>query len=126
MIPNIGRPPRVSAIRVPNSGTPLMNDLVPSIGSNTQTILGAVAHAAELFADDAVIREVPLDQRAHGRFRRPVGGGHRAEIGLVLDRQRLSEIRPNCFPRRIGELQCKREIGVELGLRDQSCPSLES
>src|SRR5205807_6811807 len=37
MIPRIGRRSRVSAISVPNSGTPLMKDLVPSIGSRTQT-----------------------------------------------------------------------------------------
>src|SRR5437763_8306503 len=37
MMPRIGRPCRASAISVPNSGTPLIKDLVPSIGSSTQT-----------------------------------------------------------------------------------------
>src|SRR5580704_12621761 len=33
----IGTPPRVSAIKVPQAGRPQMKDLVPSIGSSTQT-----------------------------------------------------------------------------------------
>src|SRR5579872_2884115 len=37
MTPRIGRPCRARAISVPNSGTPLIKDLVPSIGSSTQT-----------------------------------------------------------------------------------------
>ena len=37
MMPRIGRPFLASAISVPNSGTPLIKDLVPSIGSSTQT-----------------------------------------------------------------------------------------
>src|SRR5271155_417760 len=37
MMPRIGRLSRVSAINVPNSGTPLMKDFVPSIGSNVHT-----------------------------------------------------------------------------------------
>src|SRR5258708_3302243 len=36
-MPRIGRPACINAINVPNSGTPLMKDLVPSIGSSTQT-----------------------------------------------------------------------------------------
>ena len=41
---------------------------------------GIVAGAAELLADDAVLREPLLDQRSHRRFRRAVGGGDRAQI----------------------------------------------
>src|SRR5258705_11142327 len=37
MMPRIGRPCWASATSVPNNGTPLMKDLVPSIGSSTQT-----------------------------------------------------------------------------------------
>src|SRR5436190_5175965 len=37
MMPRIGRLARVSAVNVPNSGTPLMKDFVPSIGSNVHT-----------------------------------------------------------------------------------------
>ena len=37
MMPRTGRPLWASAINVPNSGTPLIKDLVPSIGSSTQT-----------------------------------------------------------------------------------------
>ena len=37
IIPMTGRPRCASAIRVPNSGRPVMNDLVPSMGSSTQT-----------------------------------------------------------------------------------------
>src|SRR3954468_8241704 len=36
-MPKIGTPFRVSAIRVPQAGMPVMKDLVPSIGSSTQT-----------------------------------------------------------------------------------------
>jgi len=36
-MPKIGWPCRVSAISVPQAGMPEMNDLVPSIGSSTQT-----------------------------------------------------------------------------------------
>ena len=35
--PNTGSPNRVSAISVPQAGMPAMKDLVPSIGSSTQT-----------------------------------------------------------------------------------------
>ena len=37
MMPRIGTPPCSRATSVPNSGRPVMNDLVPSIGSRTQT-----------------------------------------------------------------------------------------
>ena len=78
MTPRIGRPHRVSAISVPNSGTPLMKDFVPSIGSEHPDELGLLAHPAEFLADDAVPGKLPLDQRPHRLFCRAVGGGHRA------------------------------------------------
>ena len=37
IMPNTGSPNRVSAISVPQAGIPAMKDLVPSIGSSTQT-----------------------------------------------------------------------------------------
>ena len=37
IMPNTGSPKRVSAISVPQAGMPEMKDLVPSIGSSTQT-----------------------------------------------------------------------------------------
>ena len=37
IMPNTGSPNRVSAISVPQAGMPAMKDLVPSIGSSTQT-----------------------------------------------------------------------------------------
>ena len=40
--PNTGRPRWTSAIKVPNIGLPVMNDLVPSIGSSSQTYSASV------------------------------------------------------------------------------------
>ncbi len=36
-MPNTGSPNRISPISVPQASMPAMNDLVPSIGSSTQT-----------------------------------------------------------------------------------------
>ena len=73
-----------------------MNDLVPSIGSSTQTILGIGSLRAVFLAEDAVIWEGSADQRAHRGLRGAVGRGDRIEIGaaaLVLDAERGSEER---------------------------------
>ena len=74
---------------------------------------GIVAGAAELFPDDAVLREPVLDQRSHGLFRRPVGRGHRRQIRLVVDRERLAKIWPDHLARRIGQAQRERKKFVD-------------
>ena len=92
---------------MPNSGTPLIKDLVPSIGSSVQTNSASVAHPAEFLADDAVVRKTLLDQRriAISAARSAAVTGR--QIGLVVDRERLAEIGPNRFPRRIGEASAR-------------------
>ena len=82
-----GGPRCASAISVPNSGRPVMNDLVPSIGSSTQTNSASAPLGAVLLAEDAVIRVGGLDQLAHPRLGLAVGDRHRAGVGLGLDRR---------------------------------------
>ncbi len=89
IMPRIGRPALVSAISVPNSGTPLIKDFVPSIGSKTQTNSASSRIAAELLAENTVLGKSPFDQRPHRLLGGAVGDGHRAQIGLVVDRERL-------------------------------------
>ena len=45
IMPNTGSPKRISPISVPQAGMPEMNDLVPSIGSSTQTYSASVRSA---------------------------------------------------------------------------------
>ncbi len=69
--------------------------------------LGILAHPAELLADDPMLRKAALDQIAHRLLGAAVGGGHRAQIGFVVYRQRLAEIRPDRVPRRVGQFSCE-------------------
>ena len=99
-MPKTGSPTRVSAINVPQAGMPVMKDLVPSIGSSTQTVFGIGTLVAELLADDAVIGKAPADQGAHRGFGGVIGGGHRIEAAgaaLVLDAERGAEERQDGF-----------------------------
>ena len=79
--------------------------------------LGILPHTAEFLADDAVLRESCLDQRSHLFFGGPVGRRHRAQIGLVVDREGLAEIWANDLPRRVSERCRESSIGVELAQR---------
>ena len=54
-----------SAISVPNSGLADANEIVPSIGSSTQTNSASGALFAVLLAEDAVLREALRDHLAH-------------------------------------------------------------
>ncbi len=92
IMPMTGRPRCARAIRVPNSGRPVMNDLVPSIGIEHPDELGVDPVAAMLLAQDAVVRVGRRDQLAHGGLGLLVGDGHRAGVGLGLDRDRRAEV----------------------------------
>ena len=61
-------------------------------------IFGVLALIAELFADDAVLGEIGLDQPPHHRLGGAVGLGDGVEVvghALVVDRQRSAEERQN-------------------------------
>ena len=100
IMPSTGAPRWSSAISVPNSGRPVMNDLVPSIGSSTQTNSASVrpCHAPRRGCRAAGTR--PVDQLAHRRLGLAVGDGDRARVGLGLDRDRGAEIAALHSPRR--------------------------
>ena len=115
MIPRIGWPLPVSAIRVPNNGTPADKGFGPVDRVEHPDELGILAHPAELLADDPVLRKVALDQVAHRHFGGAVCGGHRAQIGLVVYRERLAEIRSDRPPRRVGQFGGERQAAVEGG-----------
>ena len=91
---------------------PQMKDLVPSIGSSTQTYSASGIVGAEFLADHAMLGKRPLDQRAHRRFGGAVGGGHRIEAAgaaLVFEAEtfgaeRAAEKRPDGLARNGGEL----------------------
>ena len=85
MMPRIGRPCRASAISVPNSGTPADEGFGAVDRIEHPDELGVLALAAEFLADDAVIGKARRDQPAHRRLGGAVGGGHRRQIGLVVD-----------------------------------------
>ncbi len=93
---------------------PQMKDLVPSIGSSTQTYSASGRSAAEFLADHAVLGKGPLDQSAHGGFGGAVGGGDRIEAAgaaFILDAQRAAEERPDGLAGNGGEFVHKgREI----------------
>ena len=55
IMPNTGSPKRIRPISVPQAGMPAMNDLVPSIGSSTQTYSASARSAPIFLADDAVL-----------------------------------------------------------------------
>ena len=76
--------------------------------------LGILAYPAELLPDNTVPRKMRLDQLAHRRFRRPIGGGHRGQIGLVVDDQSLAEMRANYCAGGVGQAQRESEKSVEL------------
>ena len=89
--PRMGRSARVSAINVPNSGRPITNDLVPSIGSSRHT--------------NSASRRSPGNPRprcrvpdrwrgsAHaGPARLAIGDRHRAGVGLALDGERRAVV----------------------------------
>ncbi len=107
IIPNTGSPKRISPISVPQAAMPEMKDLVPSIGSRTQTYSASnCVLGAALLAEDAVRWEMFADQAAHGVFRRAVGDRHRVEAAgeLVLDRKRRAEERQDGVAGDAGEL----------------------
>ena len=102
IMPKTGSPRRISAISVPQAGMPEMKDLVPSIGSSTQTYSASGALLAELLADDAVVRERATDEGAHRGLGGVIGGRDRVEAArptLVLDAQRGAEERQDGFAR---------------------------
>ena len=86
---------------------PVMNDLVPSIGSSTQTYSAFDALVAVFLADDAVRREVLLDQRAHRVLGRAVRRRHRIEARP-----------PSPCPRR--RARCGRTAGSPRPTRSQA------
>src|SRR6185437_5357655 len=76
-------------------------------------IFGVGALGAVFLADDAVIGKILGDERAHGLFGGPVGGGDRIETAgfLVVDGQRRAEKRQDGLAGNAGELIDKtREI----------------
>jgi hypothetical protein len=84
-----------------------MNDLVPSIGSSTQT------NSAVFLAEDAVSGIARADQRPHRRLGAAIGDGDRAQIGLVVDRERLAEVGADDIASRIGQRVGKIEKPVQ-------------
>jgi hypothetical protein len=61
-----------------------------------------------------VVREPLLDQRPHRLFRLLVGGGHRAQIRFVVDRNGLAKIGPDHLPGGVGETERERDKRIEL------------
>ena len=114
IMPNTGSPKRVSAISVPQAGMPDMKDLVPSIGSSTQTYSASGRSLAEFLADHAVGREGAPDQRAHGGLGGMVGGGDRVELALALvgDAQRGAEERQDGLARDEASSSTKAEKSI--------------
>src|SRR5437762_12615275 len=63
-------------------------------------VFGILLLAAELLADNAMLRKIVLDEPPHHRLRRAVGFGDRIEIvavAFVLDRERRPEERQDGF-----------------------------
>ncbi len=105
-MPNTGSPKRIRPISVPQAGMPEMNDLVPSIGSSTQTYSASVRSDAVFLAEDAVVRE---ERRMRARMacsaaRSAAVTGSKPPGLLVLDRERRAEERQDGVARNAGEL----------------------
>ena len=83
--------------------------------------LGILALAAEFLADDAVIGKPGRDQPPHRRLGLAVGNRDRRQVGFVVDRQFLAEIRPDRRPGGIGEVGRQRNERIEI---DQCPPDL--
>ena len=66
--------------------------------------LGIGALAAVFLANDAVIGKARLDQLPHRRLGGAVGGGDRAEVGLVVDGEPGAEIRADRRAGGVGQL----------------------
>ena len=80
IMPNTGSPNRVSAISVPQAGMPAMKDLVPSIGSSTQTYSASARSAPNSSPITPWSGKVRRMSDAHGGLRGVVGGGDRVEL----------------------------------------------
>ena len=65
IMPKTGSPNRISAISVPQAGMPEMKDLVPSIGSSTQTYSASVRSAPNSSPTMPWCGELLADERAH-------------------------------------------------------------
>src|ERR1700680_567813 len=94
-MPNTGLPNRVSPISVPHAGMPQMKDLVPSIGSSTQTYSASGC---------SLPYSSPMMPCAGGAPPRGLGGRVRrrdrveaADRALVVDAQRSAEERQDHF-----------------------------
>ena len=104
--PNTGSPKRIRPISVPQASIPEMNDLVPSIGSSTQT------YSASVCSEPYSSPRIPwsgncLRMIARMRlFGRAVGCRNGVESAdfLVLDRKGGAKERENGFAGRGGEL----------------------
>ena len=94
-MPNTGSPTRVSAISVPQAGMPEMKDLVPSIGSSTQTYSASVRSAPNSSPMMPCSGKVCADQRAHRGLGGAVGGGDRIEAAGRLLFSTPSAVRKN-------------------------------
>ena len=106
-MPNTGSPLRVSPISEPQAGMPEMNDLVPSIGSSTQTYSASARSLPYSSPTMPCSGKSALDQRAHRGLGRAVGRRHRIEARrrtLVLDAERGAEERQDRFARHGREL----------------------
>ena len=86
---------------------PEMNDLVPSIGSSTQTYSASARSLPYSSPTMPCSGKVALDQRAHGVLGGAVGRRHRIEArrrALVLDAERGAEERQDRLARHGREL----------------------
>ena len=105
-MPKTGSPKRVSAISVPQAGMPEMKDLVPSIGSSTQTYSASARSSPNSSPMMPCSGKGAADQRPHGGLGGMVGGGHRVEgaVALVGDAERGAEERQDGFAGHGGQL----------------------
>ena len=74
-----------SAINTPNSGTPRMKLLVPSMGSTIQRNADAAPVGAVLFADDRVVRVPSGDRLPDQLLGAAIGACDGRGVGLELD-----------------------------------------
>ena len=89
----------INAISVPQVGKPEIKDLVPSIGSSTQTYSASSRSLPNSSPTMPCCGKVGLDQPAHHRFGRAIGFCHRIEIAdaFIVDAKRRPEERQNGF-----------------------------
>ncbi len=114
--PRPARPSCSMPISVPYSGTPWMNDLVPSIGSRIQRkglLPGRSGNSSPRMASSAKAAAMRSPQVLLGPA---VGHRHRRVVALALDLQVVAaEVLQGDLARLAGRLQGQRQTGRHLG-----------